>query len=271
MGVRPNPQWHGRYWDRTDNFVGGCVIADHTCYFCYAALDAATLQTARDVELYAGTTVFRNGRWTWSGLLTALPPDHPAWRDLLKWPGVPTPLLGIGKPSLVWLNSMADIFVPRPDGSLARPIEVIDRIFETITFTPHIGLVLTKYPEQMVEYFRTKPAWWRKKIWLGFSAGDQRWWDRRWAIMRELAELGWFVFTSIQPMLAPVVLPDDFLRLGKWVICGGEQAPGNRYMDANWGRSLHNQCVLGGLPFFCKQMTRLWRPPDLLFQQFPKV
>lgn len=90
--------------------------------------------------------------------------------------------------------------------------------------------------------------------------------------MRSLAEQGWFIFTSIAPMLTLVVLPADFLSLGRWVICGGEQAPGNREMDPNWARSLRDQCVPAGVPFYCKQMTRLWRPPDLLiFNEFPKV
>jgi protein gp37 len=275
MGVRPFPLHHGRWWDATVNFVGGCVMADDSCFFCYAPVDAAGVLTSRDIELYKGTTVFKNGRWTWSGLLTERPPEDPTWNDLLNFPGVPVPLLelvhgGKDKPSLVWLNSMADIYVPRR-GQLGRRIEVIDRIFETITLTPHIGLVLTKYPEQLVEYFRTKPDWWKQKIWLGFSAGDQRWWDVRWKVMRPLAQQGWLVFTSIAPMLGPVVPPDDFLRLGRWVICGGEQPPGNRVMNPDWVRSLRDQCVPAGMPLFVKQMTRGWLPPDLLFRQFPKL
>jgi protein gp37 len=106
---------------------------------------------------------------------------------------------------------------------------------------------------------------------LGFSAGDQRWWDRRWQIMRPLAEQGWTVFTSIAPMIGPVVLPPDFLALGRWVICGGEQPPGYRVMDPNWARGLRDQCLPVGMPLFVKQMTRGWLPPDLLFRDFPKV
>jgi hypothetical protein len=71
---------------------------------------------------------------------------------------------------------MADMFAP------GRRAEVIDRIFETITLTRHVGMVLSKYPGPLVEYFSTKPDWWKQKVWLGFSAGDQRWWDVRWKI-----------------------------------------------------------------------------------------
>jgi hypothetical protein len=50
---------------------------------------------------------------------------------------------------------------------------------------------------------------WQPKLWLGFSAENQEWFDRRWADMHRLAEAGWFVFLSIAPMLEPVTLPED--------------------------------------------------------------
>ncbi len=160
---------------------------------------------------------------------------------------------------------MADLFHP------GRPPEAIDRILTTVALSRHIGLVVTKHPAQLVKYFSQRPAWWKRKFILIFSAGDQLWWDRRWAVMRVLAERGWMVGTSIQPMLTLVVLSPDFLTLARWVIVGGEQAPGDRDMDPNWVRSLLGQCLAAGVPFFVKQMTRGWIPPDLLFRQFPEV
>lgn len=38
-----------------------------------------------------------------------------------------------------------------------------------------------------------------------------------------------------------------------WVICGGESGPGARPMHPDWPRSLRNQCVAAGVPFFFKQ------------------
>ena len=205
MGVRPDPLLHGRYWDGTQNVVGGCSIVDPSCYYCYAPPDAAGIQTATDIELWRDTTIWRNGRWTWNGRLTVLPPEHPAWMFPPRWRGVAAPLLGEGKPSLLWVNSMADLFHP------GRPPEAIDRILTMVALSRHIGLVVTKHPGPLVEYFQRKPDWWKRKFILLFSAGDQRWWQRRWEIMRRLAEQGWMVGTSIQPMLGPVVLPPDFL------------------------------------------------------------
>jgi protein gp37 len=265
MGVRPNPLEHGRYWDATVNVVGGCEIVDASCRYCYAAPDAAGIQTATDIELYKNTTVFKRGRWIWNRRLTVLPPEHPAWTFALRWRGAKEPLLGRGAASILWVNSMSDLFHP------GHPAEAVDRILETVALSPHLGLVLTKHVAPMVEYFGARPAWWRTRFLIGFSAGDQRWFERRWQLVRPLAESGWLTFVSIQPMLGPVTLPPDFLALGRWVICGGEQFPGKREMDPNWARALRDQCKAAGLPIFVKQMTRGWRPPDLLFQEFPQI
>ena len=244
MGVRSNPQDHGRFWDATKNYFAGCIIADPSCLYCYAPVYAAGAHSAADLELYRGTFVFRNGRWTWSGVLTVLRPDHPDWYFPLGWKGVENPVLGAGRPSLLWVNSMADIFLPHPWG---RPIEAIDRLFNTVAISPHIGLLLQHRVEPMVAYFSTKPDWWKRQFILVFSAGDQRWFDRRWQLIRPLAESGWIIGVSLQPMLGPVVLPPDFLA---WL--NGARAAANkprqpRDESIGQGRCVINARVLGGI------------------------
>jgi protein gp37 len=51
------------------------------------------------------------------------------------------------------------------------------------------------------------------------------------------------------------IKPAEFERLPAlaWVICGGESGPGARPMDPAWARSLRDQCVAAGVPFFFKQ------------------
>src|SRR5262245_56805990 len=113
MGARPDPLEHGRYWDNVLNVVAGCEIADRSCYNCYAAGQYASgIHTANDVELSRDTVEFRNGRWTWKGPdhFNALPFDHPTYTEPSRWKGVADPLLGPGRPSLWWLNSMSDLF-----------------------------------------------------------------------------------------------------------------------------------------------------------------
>ncbi|MGC1780882.1 MAG: phage Gp37/Gp68 family protein [Acidobacteriaceae bacterium] len=45
----------------------------------------------------------------------------------------------------------------------------------------------------------------------------------------------------------------DGLRMLDWVIVGGESGPGARPMHPDWARSLRDQCVAAGVPFFFKQ------------------
>ena len=55
----------------------------------------------------------------------------------------------------------------------------------------HIGLVLTKLGERMVEYLIFTQRGLRQKLWVGFSAENQACFDLRWPVMRVLAEQGW--------------------------------------------------------------------------------
>jgi protein gp37 len=92
-------------------------------------------------------------------------------------------------------------------------------------------------------------------VWLGFSAEDQETFDRRWLYMKQLAERGWTVFASLEPLLGPIVLPDDFLAFGAriQVIVGGESGPDARPMHPDWVRAIRMQCHTAGVPLFFKQ------------------
>jgi protein gp37 len=215
------------------------------------------------------------GRWTFNGRLTALPATDELWDLPLHWPGVAKPKLGIGKPSLIWIGDMSDVF--HED----RPKEIIDRALGTVVISRHVGLVLTKRTARMAEYFgalssHTKRLW-KRKLLIGFSAEDQQAFDSRWADVRPLAHEGCFIFVSIAPMVARVILPDAFLALGSstWCIVSGEQrVPGTRprYMDPDCARAVRDQCRKAGVPFFMKQMSRgAPIPPDLQIREFPSV
>jgi protein gp37 len=58
-------------------------------------------------------------------------------------------------------------------------------------------------------------------------------------------------FLSLEPLLGPL----DGLDLSgiHWAIGGGESGPGARPMRAEWMRSIRDQCIAAGVPFFCKQ------------------
>jgi protein gp37 len=160
-----------------------------------------------------------------------------------------------------------------------RPQIIIDQVVATMVTSRHIGLFLTKRTERMVAYFSTPQhekilQRRQQKLWLGFSAERQQEFDARWSHMRVLATDGWIVFVSVAPMLAPVILPADFLCHGErvWCICGGEEGKKARYMEPDWARALRDQCAEAGVPVFMLQMTggRKQIPADLFVRQFPK-
>jgi protein gp37 len=58
-------------------------------------------------------------------------------------------------------------------------------------------------------------------------------------------------FLSVEPLLEDLGLIDlDGIR---WVIAGGESGACARPMEANWVRSVRDQCQTAGVPFFFKQ------------------
>src|SRR4029079_3035542 len=136
----------GNWWDASWNPFGGSTPVSPGCTNCYAARSAATLHTARKALLHLGTTVFRHEKAAFNGHLTALRAGHQHWVWPLKWPGAARPLLGPAQPSLIFIY-MSDVFHEK------RPVDHIDRIVRAISQSNHIGLLLTKRPERMAEYF----------------------------------------------------------------------------------------------------------------------
>lgn len=138
---------------------------------------------------------------------------------------------------------------------------------------------------------RVPSKWPLPNVWLGVSVENQQAADIRIPDLLETpAALRW---VSIEPMLGPMDLElntcdecggagetaghyfsDDGCEQcetcrGKgtvldsrldWVICGGESGPKARPMHPNWARSVRDQCVAAGVPFYFKQWGE-WAEP----------
>jgi protein gp37 len=271
------PAHSGRdwWWDCTWNPVGGCKAESPGCVNCYAAQEAGTKTWpyAGYSGVHNGVTVKVGTGRAFNGKYTAAPEWHPQWTFPLTWKGAKHPKLGAGQPSLIFVGDMSDVFYE------PRDAKHIHRVCSTIALSDHIGLLLTKRAHRMAEFITVQDhrtvRQWQPRLWLGFSAENQTWFDRRWGELRPLAG-GWFVFVSIAPILGPVVLPGDFLALGArvWVIVAGEQGARAhvREMKASWARSLRDQCRAAGIPFFFKQMAGgAPIPPDLHIREFPLI
>jgi protein gp37 len=123
--------------------------------------------------------------------------------------------------------------------------------------TPELDwLLLTKRPEN---YEKLAP--WRldeipSNVWLGVTAEDQAYYERRWAIFSQARIKATVKFVSYEPALGPLtklqlqrggIVPD-------WIICGGESGNGARRMKPAWVRDLRDECADLGIAFFMKQI-----------------
>jgi protein gp37 len=263
MGYPTDIEWTDATW----NPIGGCSIKSPACKNCYAQVIAGTRLTGH--PMYAGVTSVVKGKSIFNGRMTIAASDHDVWLWPLKWRGAKRPRMGIGMPSLIFVGDMSDLF--HED----RPSSDIRRVTAVCAESKHISQLLTKRPDVMAYHFRRieriEPL---LNVWLGFSAERQQELDERWPHMRALAATGWTIFISIEPMLARVRLPRDFLALrGRaQVIVGGESGADRRETHPDWMRYVRDECLAAGVPYFTKQMTgKRHIPTDLMIRQFPEV
>lgn len=175
------------------------------------------------------------------------------------------------------------------------------RLFSLIDATPNLDwLLLTKRPEN-IGRMMPLPAMAdcdhkrqtceevgcteriRPNVWLGTSVENQQAADERIThLLRVPAKVR---FISCEPLLGPVNLKELHGRHGSmycslrgiktlnstaiydhphidWVIVGGESGPKARPMHPDWARSLRDQCVAAGVPYFFKQWGE-WAPTNI--------
>jgi len=198
------------------------------------------------------------------------------------------------KPTTWFVNSMSDLFHE------ALPDQAIDRVFAVMALCPqHTFQVLTKRPERMRAYVsdtsfhgrglgndvvtrladilgvapvQIRRRWPLPNLWKGVSCEDQKTADERIPLVLQTPAA--LRFVSLEPMLGPVDLKgwliDEIYKrafnVGRldWVILGGESGPGARPMHPQSVRTVRDQCVEAGVPFFFKQWgeSRPWDPGD---------
>lgn len=171
------------------------------------------------------------------------------------------------------------------------PDEFIDKCWAIRALTPNLShQVLTKRIDRAQSYFRghasgrsryvdiceaisklgkeiapvkLRSEWPLPNVHLGVSLEDQKTADERIPLLLETpAAIRW---VSAEPLLGPVDLNNylytRYLEGGArhmynqldWVVVGGESGPQARPMHPDWARSLRDQCVAAGVPFFFKQ------------------
>ena len=240
--------------DCTFNPWWGCTKVSDACDHCYAEADAK-----------------RYGFDIWGpGAARRIMSDE-TWRQPLKWD---REAARERKQYKVFCGSMCDILDEEaPEGQR-------DRLWKLVNATPNlIWQLLTKRPANYEKYLPEKLQ--HNNVWLGCSAEDQKWYDKRWPLLqREAAKRGLITFVSYEPACGPLVL-SGHRTAPDWIICGGESgasAKTRRVLPASWVENLIAEIreKFPGTALWVKQMTARTPamgaqliPAHLLITQFP--
>ncbi len=217
MGERSKIEWTDATW----NPVRGCTKISPGCKNCYAETFAERFRGVR-----------------------GHPYEHGF--DLRLVPEKLTQPLFWGRPRMIFVNSMSDLFHEKvPDDYIVSVAQVMKAA------NWHTYQVLTKRSERMQSLLKTRLLFAARlpNIWWGVSVEDRRHGLPRIEHLRTSAAA--VRFLSIEPLIEDV----GELRLSgiHWVIVGGESGPGARPMDEAWVRSILKQCRRAKVPFFFKQ------------------
>lgn len=208
---------------------------------------------------YAETWAKRVGQDLWGVNAQRRELSENYWKQPLAWDKAAA---RAGEKQRVFCASMADVFEDRRDLDAKR-----ERLWKLIEATPNLyWLLLTKRPQNVRRLAPYSNAW-PDNVWVGATAENQRWLDRR---MGQLTQIpARVLFLSCEPLLGPIDLSRWIAearagnrRLVDWVIAGGESGPRARPPHPEWFRLLRDQCLGAGIRFHFKQWGN-WRPVSL--------
>ena len=273
MSENTNIEW----CDATFNSIIGCAPCSTGCQHCYAK--TLTERFGKDFAVRRRTTA---ANWkkaeTWNR--KALESYSPGDRN-----------------PRVFCASMADWLddadVLMPDGRIDQGgVETLADLLDLIRRTPNLDwLLLSKRPENWMGRIADArdsllqrgnaaggfwcQAWWASgqqndgplvakppaNVWMGVSAENQEYWDKRVPVLLDIPARVRFV--SCEPLLGPIDMAyaafngaDSFGSLEgiHWTIWGGESGPKARPCNVEWIRDGVRQCREAGVAAFVKQL-----------------
>src|SRR5436190_8967987 len=207
--------------DATWNPVRGCTKVSPGCKHCYAETFA---------ERFRGVPAHPYEQ----GFDLRLVPDKLA--EPLRWQ----------KPSMIFVNSMSDLF---HEGVGDEYIMAVADVMRQANW--HTYQVLTKRADRLGLLLQTKLQAHAAQahIWWGVSVEDRKHGLPRIDALRTTPAR--IRFLSIEPLLEDLgTINLDGIH---WVIVGGESGPGARPMQKEWVVSIREQCRKARVPFFFKQ------------------
>ncbi len=205
-------EWTELTWNPTT----GCDKISSGCKNCYAEVMSRRLQAMGVAKYEDGFAVHCH--------LEAL--DIPrGWR----------------KPSVVFVNSMSDLFHDKV------PLSFIKKVFKVMNECPqHVFQVLTKRAARLA--MMASKLNWTPNIWMGVSVENEAVTSRIDHLRRVPATVR---FLSLEPLIGP--LPHLNLSDIHWAIVGGESGVHARPMRPEWVTQIQRQCKKADVAFFFKQ------------------
>jgi protein gp37 len=208
--------------DHTFNPWIGCTRVSDACQKCYAARDYD--ERFHMVKWGAGEPRHRTT------------PDY--WRNPARWN---RQAVKSGRRLRIFCSSLADVFDNEVD-----PAWRID-LWQVIRETPYLHwMLLTKRIGNAAKML--PPDWPLPHVGLMATLENQTVWDRDYRKLMALPAAWHGV--SAEPLLGPIDIGNATLD---WLIVGGESGRGHRSTDADWVRSLRDQCERNGVAFHFKQ------------------
>ena len=229
MSKKTKIQWTERTW----NPFRGCTRVSEGCRFCYA--EAISARFSGKGQPYEGLAKFvytddgQEARWTNKVKVVQNQIDEP-----LHWT----------KPSLVFVNSMSDVFHDGfSDDDILYIFDIMARAYK------HDFQILTKRPLRLLEL--NDKIQWTPNIWMGVSVEDNKTLERVEQLSGCDAKIK---FLSIEPLLEDIATElDPLLKFCDWVIVGGESGYNARKMKQDWAYNIYHYCRFQDVPFFFKQ------------------
>lgn len=145
----------------------------------------------------------------------------------------------------VFCASLADVFDNQVPSAWRHDLFALIRECRRLDW-----LMLTKRPENILKMLPSDWGGGYRNVWLGVTAEDQRWFDRRWKHLQNIPAA--IKFISYEPAIGPLRLPKQG-PFRDWLISGGESGGGARPLKPRWVREVIADCRLRGVAPFHKQ------------------
>lgn len=252
MGDKSDIQWTAR----TYNPWQGCAMVSPGCDHCYMFRDMRRFGLNPDEVRRSATRTF-NGPLRWQRDLAKRIADRDPETMAKKAAGEFLP------GQLVFLASWTDFFIAEAD-------EWRPEVWEIIRKCPDlIFQILTKRHGRIEKHL--PPDWGDgyPNVWLGVTAEDREWWDRRVGVLRDIPARVRFV--SYEPAIGSI--KGASAEGIQWVLIGGESAPGREF-NIHWAKEAIDICRASGAAPFVKQMGSFpmmanYPPYDPIKQEWP--